>query len=174
MSSLYELNAQLKAIDDLLVANENEETLEILESAKEQLLQDIDNKMVSIVQYMNDCDGKIAQCKEEIARLQKKIKSLSNKKDFLKTLCKNHLIEKGLQKAEYGTYTLSVAKTPAKVVLSDDAEALLPDNLCTITRVANKTNIKDAMVDGKLSVVVDGHEVVLATLDETGTTLRVK
>ena len=174
MSSLYELNSQLQAIDDLLVANENEETQEILESAKEQLLQDIDNKMVSIIQYMNDCDGKVAQIKEEIARLQKKSKSLANKKEFLKTLCKNYLIERGTQKAEYGTYTLSVSKTPAKVVLNDDAEMLLPDSLCTITRTPNKTDIKSAMVDGKLVVNVDGRDVVLATLDETGTTLRVK
>lgn len=174
MASLYELNSQLQAIDNLLVANENEETQEILESAKEELLKDIDSKMVSICEYMNDCDGKIAQYKEEIARLQAKVKSLSNKKEFLKNLCKYHLIETGTQKAEYGTFTLSIAKTPAKVVLADDAEALLPDNLCTITRVANKTNIKDAMVDGKYSVIVDGHEVVLATLDQTGTTLRIK
>lgn len=174
MSSLYELNSQLQAIDDLLVANENEETQEILESAKEQLLQDIDSKMVSIIQYMNDCDGKVAQIKEEIARLQKKSKSLANKKEFLKTLCKNYLIERGTQKAEYGTYTLSVSKTPAKVILTDDAEVLLPDQYCTITRTPNKTDIKSAMVDGKLVVNVDGRDVVLATLDETGTTLRVK
>lgn len=174
MASLYEMNEQLKAIDDLLAANENEETLEILESAKEQLLQDIDSKMVSIIQYMNDCDAKVAQYKEEIARLQKKSKSLANKKEFLKTLCKNVLIERGTQKAEYGTFTLSVAKTPAKVVLNDDAEMFLPDSLCTITRTPNKTDIKSAMTDGKLVVNVDGKDVVLATLDETGTTLRVK
>lgn len=174
MASLYELNSQLMAIDDLLVANEDSDTLEILESAKEELLKDIDSKMVSIIQYMQDCDGKIAQIKEEIARLQKKTKSLTNKKEFLKTLCKNYLIERGTQKAEYGTFTLSVAKTPAKVVLTDDADVLLPDSLCTITRVPNKTEIKSAMVDGKYSVNVDGREVVIASLDETGTTLRVK
>lgn len=174
MTSLYELNTQLKAIDDLLVANENEETLEILESAKEQLNNDIESKMLSIVQYMNDCDWKVDQYKKEIARLQKKVKSLTNKKEFLKTLCKNHLIETGVQKAEYGTYTLSIAKTPAKVILTDDAETLLPDQYCTITRTPNKTAIKEAMTDGELFVQIGDKKITLATLDETGTTLRVK
>lgn len=174
MASLYELNSQLQAIDDLLVANEDTETQEILESAKEELLKDIDSKMVSICQYMNDCDGKVAQLKEEIARLQKKVKSLSNKKEFLKNLCKYHLVENGIQKMDYGTYTLSIAKTPAKVVLTDDAEALLPDIYCTITRVPNKTAIKEAMTDGELYVKIGDKKITLATLDDSGTTLRVK
>lgn len=174
MASLYELNTQLKAIDDLLVANENPETQEILESAKEQLNQDIETKMESILQYMADCDGKIAQYKEEIARLQAKVKSLSNKKDFLKTLCHNHLIETGVQKAEYGTYTLSIAKTPAKVVLTDDAEALLPEQYFTITKTPNKTAIKEAMTDGELFVMVGDNKITLAKLDTTGTVLRIK
>lgn len=174
MSSLYEMSEQLKAIDSLLVANEDAETQEILESAKEELLQDIDTKMESIIQYMNDCDSKIAQCKEEKARLDAKIKSCTNKKEFLKTLCKNYLIERGTQKAEYGTHTLTVSKTPAKVILTDDAEMLLPDQYCTITRTPNKTAIKEAMTDGELFVQVGDKKVVLATLDETGTTLRVK
>lgn len=173
MATLYELNEQLRAIDTLLAENEDSETLEILESAKEELNKDIDNKIETICQYMTDCDGKVESLKGEIARLQKKVKSLSNKKEFLKTVVQNHLIENNIQKADYGTYTLSLAKTAGKVILTDDAEKLLPDNLCTITRTPNKTAIKEQMVDGKYTINIDGNEVELAKL-EIGTSLRIK
>lgn len=174
MTSLYELDEQLKAIDTLLAENENPETQDILESAKDVLLKDIDSKMESILQYKSDCDGKVEQLKSEIDRLQKKVKSLTKKSDFLKNLCYTHLLDTGKTKADYGTYTLSIAKTPAKVVLTDDADALLPDCYCTITRTPNKTAIKDAMnEDGELYVQVGDHKIVLATLEQ-GTTIRIK
>lgn len=173
MTTLYEMDEQLKAIDCVLANNEDPETAEILENAKTALEQDIDNKMESILQYMSDCNTKINGLKDEVARLQAKIKSLTNKKEFLKDLCQQHLERNGITKADYGTYTLSIAKTPGKVILTDDAEALLPDQYCTITRTPNKTAIKDAMTDGELCVQVGDKKITLATL-ESGTTLRIK
>lgn len=173
MASLYEMDEQLKAIDFVLTENEDAETAQILESARAELEKDIETKMESILKYMSECGSKINGIKEEITRLQNKVKSLTNKKDFLKTLCQQHLESNNIQKAEYGTYSLSIAKTPGKVVLADDAEMFLPDQLCIINRTPNKTAIKDAMVDGVLFADVDGKQVQLAHL-ETGATLRIK
>lgn len=170
--NLYEMDEQLKAIDCVLAENEDPETQEILESAKDALLKDIDAKMESILQYKADCDGKVMQLKAEIDRLQKKVKSLNKKSDFLKNLCYTHLIDAGKQKAEYGTWTLSIAKKPASVQLTEDADALLPDCYCTITRTPNKTAIKNAMTDGELFVQVGDKKITLATLEQ-GTTIRI-
>ena len=173
MTTLYDMDEQMKMIEAILIANEDPETEEILESAKVALEQDIENKMESILKYKADCDGKIVTIKNEIDRLQKKAATLSKKSDFLKNLCYEHMIATERQKADYGTWTLTIAKTPAKVVLTSDAEALLPDQYCTITRQPNKTAIKEAMTDGELFVQVGDKKITLATL-ESGTTIRIK
>ena len=138
------MDEQLKSIEAILAANEDPETQEILENAKIALEQDIENKMESILKYKAECDSRIVAIKNEIERLQAKIKPLSNKSEFLKNLCYEHLISTNRQKANYGTWTLTIAKTPAKVVLTDDAEALLPDQYCKISRTPDKIAIKEA------------------------------
>lgn len=173
MSTLYEMDEQMKAIEAILIANEDSETEEILESAKTALEQDIENKMESILKYKADCDGKIVAIKSEIERLQKKMVSLSKKSDFLKNMCYEHMKSTGKQRADYGTWTLSITKTPAKVVLTEDADALLPDCYCTINRVPDKNAIKKAMTDGELYVKIGDKKITLATL-ETGSTIRIK
>ena len=137
------------------------------------LEQDIEHKMESILKYKAECDANIVAIKNEISRLQKKAETLSKKSDFLKNICYEHMQSTGKQRANYGTWTLSIAKTPAKVVLTDDAETLLPDCYCTINRVPNKTAIKEAMTDGELFVQIGDKKITLATL-ETGTTIRIK
>lgn len=173
MTTLYDMTEQMKAIEAILIENEDPETEEILENAKIALQQDIENKMESILKYKADCDGKIDTIKNEIARLQKKASSLTKKSEFLKNLCYEHMINTQRQKADYGTWTLTIAKTPAKVVLTSDAEVLLPDQYMTITKTPNKTAIKEAMTDGELFVQVGDKKITLATL-ETGTTIRIK
>lgn len=173
MTTLYDMDEQMKAIDAVLAANEDPETEEILENAKTALQQDIENKMESILKYKADCDGKIDTIKNEIARLQKKAASLAKKSEFLKNLCYEHMITTQRQKADYGTWTLTIAKTPAKVVLTDDAAALMPDQYMNIVKTPNKTAIKEAMTDGKLFVEIGDKKITLATL-ETGTTIRIK
>lgn len=173
MSTLYEMDEQMKAIETILIANEDSDTEEILENAKIALEQDIENKMESILKYKAECDSRVAAIKSEIERLTKKIKSLNNKSDFLKSLCYSHMIATGKQKADYGTWTLSIVKKPASVKLTDDADALLPDCYCTISRTPNKTAIKEAMTDGELFVKVGDKKIVLATLEQ-GDTIRIK
>lgn len=173
MTSLYEMDEQLKSIDWVLSENEDSETAEILEAAKVELEKDIESKMESILRYRADCDGKIVAIKAEIDRLNKKVKSLSKKSDFLKDLCYSHMIATGKQKADYGTWTLSIVKKPASVKLTDDADTFLPDCYCTISRTPNKTAIKEAMTDGELFVKVGDKKIVLATLEQ-GDTIRIK
>lgn len=171
--NLYDMDEQLKSIETILTANEDPETQEILENAKIALEQDIENKMESILKYKAECDSRIVAIKNEIERLQAKIKPLSNKSEFLKNLCYEHLISTNKQKANYGTWTLSIVKTPAKVVLTDDADSLLPDKYCTVTRQPNKNAIKEAMTDGELFVQIGDKKITLATLEQ-GNTIRIK
>ena len=141
--TLYELDYNLRQLDALMTASQDETTLEILEDAKKILLQDIEEKAVDILTYMSDCSARAKHLKDEAERITNKAKALEKRAEFLKNLLKTHLQATGQTKATYGTYDVTLAKTPVKVVLTDDAEQLLPDSLCKIVRTPDKTAIKE-------------------------------
>ena len=171
--TLYELDYNLRLIDSMLAESQNEETTEILESAKETLIPQIEEKALDIVTYIQDCANKEQYLINEATRIAKKAKNLAARRKFLKSLLIDHLKRTNRLSAEYGTYTVALAKTPDKVVINEGEEQWLPDNLCTVTRVPNKTAIKDAMVDGKLLAEVDGKQITVAHM-ESDTTIRIK
>lgn len=172
-NTLYELDYNLRQIDSLLSASQDEETLEILEDAKKVLIQDIEESAVDILTYISDCNARAKHLKEEANRLERKAKALEKRSDFLKNLLKVHMQSTNQEKATYGIYDVALVKTPDKVVLTDDVEQWLPDDLCKITRAPDKTAIKNRITDGKLVVTVDGKEIELAHL-ESSQTIRIK
>lgn len=172
---LWEMNQQMMAIDSLLSENTDPETLEILESAKEQLCQDIEDKMENILGYIAECKARVEYYKTEEERIANKRKGIEKRIDWLKGLVYSQMKSTNRQKAEYGTYNVSVVKTPDKVVVSDDAVEFLPDDLCRITRTPNKTAIKEKIgEDGVYKINVDGHEVVLASVQSGNETVRIR
>lgn len=172
-NTLYELDYNLRQLDSLLSASQDEETLEILEDAKKVLLQNIEESAVEILTYNSDCLARAKHLKEEADRLERKAKALEKRSEFLKNLLKIHMQNTNQDKATFGIYDVALAKTPDKVVLTTDVEQWLPDDLCKITRTPDKTAIKNRMTDGKLTVTVDGKEIELAHL-ESSQTIRIK
>ena len=179
MSTLAEMSEQLIAIDNLLDDYvDPDDTNTILSEAKEKLLNNINIKISDILSYISACKGKCDYYKSEQNRLADKCRVLNNRVDWLKSLVFEHLKSRGFvggdkQKYESGTYTLSLAKTPARVVLTDLADKYLPNELYNVVKTPNKTAIKDCMVDGKFVATVDNQEVELAYLEQ-GETLRIK
>lgn len=170
--TLYELDYNLRQLDALLSESQDEETLEILEETKKVLLPQIEERASDILTYISDCTSRAKHLKEEAARITKKSKSLEKRADFLKGIIKQHMVDTKQKNATYGIYDVTLAKTPDRVVLADDATALLPDHLCTVTRTPSKEAIKALMKDGKFTVTIDGHEVELAHL-ESNETIRI-
>lgn len=171
MTKLYELQEQLVKIDSIISDNTNPETNEILQSAKDDLLNEINGNIESLLDYIAECKSKIDFYKNEEKRIADKRKSLENRVDWLKSLLYGQMKLENKTKAEYGTYSLSIAKTPAKVIIDDDQ--WLPDAMCKIERVPDKAAIKESMVDGKFVVVVDGQQITVAHT-ENGESLRIK
>lgn len=167
--TLYELDYNLRQLDSLLTATQDESTLEILDDAKKVLLQNIEEKAVDILTYISDCDARAKHLKEESARIANKAKALEKRTAFLKNLLLYHMQTTNQKKATYGTYDVTLSKTPDKVVLTNGEEQWLPDELCTVTRTPNKTAIKQHMIDGKLIANIDGQEIELAHLESTET-----
>lgn len=173
--TLWDMNNQMVAIDSLLSENTDPETQEILESAKEQLCQDIESKMENILGYIAECKARVDYLKKEEERIAVKRKGIEKRIDWLRNLVFGQMKSTNRQKAEYGTWNITVCKMPDKVVLTDDAEQWLPDNLCKITRTPDKKAIKDAMGNEKFYMVqVDGRNVMLATVESGQETIRIK
>ena len=168
---LYELQDQLIAIDNVINENTNPETDEILQSAKDALLNEINGNMESLLKYVSECKSKVDFYKNEEKRISDKRKSLENRVDWLKGLLFSQMKLENKTKVEYGTYNLTIAKTPDKVIVDD--EQWLPDTMCNIVKTPNKTAIKEQMTDGQFVVEVDGRQIRVAHT-ESGETLRIK
>lgn len=173
MTRLYDLQDQLVQIDNILEENTNEETQEILESAREEVLKAIDGKVEHILEFASDCKAKIEQLKNEENRIAKKRKTLENKVEYFKNMLIWFMKTNGQDKAEFGTWNVSLSKTPEKVVL-DVADDDLPAWLKRVTYTVDKTAIKQQMINGKCFVPgIDGMPVQVAHT-ETSETIRVK
>jgi hypothetical protein len=168
MSKLYELQEQLVAIDNVLDAATDSETQEILESAKEELLKTIDGKIESILDYIADCKAKAEQLKVETVRLLTKKTSLEKKVDYLKNMLMGYMKANDKKKESFGTWDITVAKTPEKVVL-DACDDDFPEEYKRFSWDIDKTAIKNHIVDGKL--VINGK---MLAHTESGETIRIK
>lgn len=168
MTKLYELQDQLVQIDEILANNTNEETQEILESARDEIITAIDGKIENILNYIDDCKAKADQLREEIVRLNIKRGSLEKKVDYLKNMLIWYMKSTGEKKASFGNWDITIAKTAGKVVLDACDDAFLT-KYKRISWDIDKTLLKQDMVDGKL--IVDGK--LLAHIEE-GDSLRIK
>lgn len=176
MTTLYELDYNLRQLDAMLDAAQDEETMEILESTKDSLMPEIETKMVDIITYIGDCAAKEERLKNEIGRLTRKTKALAKRRAFLKRLIIDHMKYTKQTKAEYGTYDVTLSKTPDKLVVNESESVLFPPHLMVVHQFPDKTAIKAMMKaqgKDKLTVEIDGHEIELAHL-ESDATIRIK
>lgn len=165
---LYELQDQLVQIDTILEQNTNEETQEILESAKDEVLTAINGKCENILDFIDDCKSRINQLKEKEQSLAKKRRTLENKIEYLKNMMLWYMKTNDKVKESFGDWDLTVAKTAGRVVL-DACDDAFPDCFKKWTFDIDKTALKEQMKDGQL--IFDGK--MLAHIEE-GESLRIK
>ncbi|MBQ2397618.1 MAG: siphovirus Gp157 family protein [Bacteroidales bacterium] len=170
---LYELQDQLVQIDAILEQNTNEETQEILESAKDEVLQQIDGKIENILDYINDCKSRCDQLKENEQRLAAKRKILENKAEYLRNMLMWYMETNNKTKESFGNWDITVAKTAGKVVLDINEESL-PSWCKKQTWSVDKTVLKAQMIEGKAYIEgEDGNPLLIAHLEE-GKSIRIK
>lgn len=171
MASLFELNNQLMAIDSVLENNTDAESSEILESAKDELLKAIDGKLENILNYIAECKSRADFLKSEEERLAAKRKSIEKRVDWLKNMVYGQMKANGAQKAEYGTWSCSIAKTPPKIIIDDETN--VPD-CCKHTVVTiDKAELKKCMSENEYRVTIDGKDVLIAHMEQ-GESLRIR
>lgn len=171
MPSLFELNNQLASIDAILDGNTDAETSDILESAKDELLKAIDGKIENILDYIAECKSRAEFLKSEEDRLAAKRKSVEKRIDWLKNMVFSQMKLCGAQKAEYGTWTCSIAKTPPKIIIDDETN--VPECCKKTVVTIDKTELKKYIWENEYRATVDGKDVLVAHLEQ-GESLRIK
>lgn len=166
--NLYKID---ESINQLVELFENGDlTEEELNQGLEAMGEITKDKIDNIVSYIKNVNAEVKALKEEETNLSTRRKSKEKQVDRLKDYVKDYLVRNELKKLETTRNVISIAKTPAKVKISELEEFYkwAEGNYKELIKTdisANLTKIKD--------IVKAGEEIPFVTL-ETGTRLGIK
>ena len=157
--NLYELSADLIALNDI-------ESVEDLETIREIIKQEIQNKSTGIVAVVRNLESNIAAIDTEIKRLQELKRLKQNNITRLKEYTKECMNIQGIKKLETSLGNISIRETPASVKILDETKIPLEYlNVKQVTSIDKKTLLDD-LKDG---LILEG----IAELSQ-GTSLTIK
>ena len=157
--NLYELSSDLIALNDI-------ESVEDLETIREIIKQEIQNKSTGIVAVVRNLESNIAAIDIEIKRLQELKRLKQNNITRLKEYTKECMNIQGIKKLETSLGNISIRKTPASVKILDETKIPLEYlNVKQVTSIDKKTLLDD-LKDG---LILEG----IAELSQ-GTSLTIK
>ena len=157
--NLYELSSDLIALNDI-------ESVEDLETIREIIKQEIQNKSTGIVAVVRNLESNIAAIETEIKRLQELKRLKQNNITRLKEYTKECMNIQGIKKLETSLGNISIRKTPASVKILDETKIPLEYlNVKQVTSIDKKTLLDD-LKDG---LILEG----IAELSQ-GTSLTIK
>jgi hypothetical protein len=157
--NLYELSSDLIALNDI-------ESVEDLETIREIIKQEIQNKSTGIVAVVRNLESNIAAIDTEIKRLQELKRLKQNNITRLKEYTKECMNIQGIKKLETSLGNISIRKTPASVKILDETKIPLEYlNVKQVTSIDKKTLLDD-LKDG---LILEG----IAELSQ-GTSLTIK
>lgn len=150
--TLFNHAEEFKALNELLKTDEfNEETGEIINNDEaikqlfEELALGLGDKLNNSQRYIIDTLSQADTLKSEAKRLNERAKVLANKADRVKGLMKDAIIATGVSKLKTDLFNFSI-RVSKSVQVTDVEE--LPREYVKMTRTANKTAIKEAILDG--------------------------
>ena len=163
MTSLYDfgenLNETVEQIQDLLddgVSPDSEEIQSLLEKMVSQE-SEWENKAVNVAKFLNQLSLDESMIDDEIERLTKKKKGLSNTHSYLHNLLLWQMESYGKDEIKNPLISIKIRENPISVVIKD--ENAIPSKFKTekTTITVNKNAIKLAAKDGE---IIDGIELV--------------
>lgn len=151
MSSIYDISAELRGIQDKLLSGEaiDQETGEILPSIVNELAltqQNLQNKAIDCGYILKSFDDEIDLYDREIKRLTERKRVLQNTKQRINDSIKNAMIEFGITKIKGKTLTIGLRESES-VEITD--ETLIDEQYKRIKVEADKVAIKNALRNGE-------------------------
>ena len=153
---LYELTDQMRGLQSLIESGEM--SMDDLQDTLEGLEGDIIAKGQGTLSVMANLKHQVAAFKAEVARMQKRAKSLENNFNWLKDYLRDNMAACEISKIESPVFTATLGK-PGKVVEVED-EDKIPELYKELVPAYWKVDKKAILRDLKAEIDVPGCKMV--------------
>ena len=163
---LYELTADLLALQEMLEDNVEEQ---VLLDTLEGVQGEYEIKLESYCKVIKNLEADMDALKNEVKRLTDKRKVLENNVDRLKKAMFDSMKATETANVKAGVFKVSIQRNGGKlpVIITDNVDTTkLPDNLVVVTRKPSIDSIRELLEAGE---VIEGFK-----LGERGESIRIK
>jgi uncharacterized protein Yka (UPF0111/DUF47 family) len=149
MQSLYEISSTYLAALSALTDPEQDIDAQTISDTMEGLDGTFEDKAINVAKYIADLEHQADGIREAAKRQKARYESLENKADRLRRYLLDNLQATGKTNINAPDIAVSVAKTPARVVVDD--EQMIPTDYFRkkVTEELNKTKLKEALSAGQ-------------------------
>lgn len=137
---LYELTEIYLNLKDMDIEEED------LNSALENIDDEIETKADNIAKVLRDFDGDIEALKSEEERLAKKRKAIENRQKQLKEYLQNAMLVLDKRKFKTDLFSFNIQKNAPSLKILDESK--IPEDYYKIERKLNKNDLKEAVKNG--------------------------
>lgn len=117
-----------------------------LNSALENIDDEIETKADNIAKVLRDFDGDIEALKSEEERLAKKRKAIENRQKQLKEYLQNAMLVLDKRKFKTDLFSFNIQKNAPSLRILDESK--IPEDYYKIERKLNKNDLKEAVKNG--------------------------
>lgn len=137
---LYELTEMYLNLKDMDIEEGD------LNSALENIDDEIETKADNIAKVLRDFDGDIEALKSEEERLAKKRKAIENRQKQLKEYLQNAMLVLDKRKFKTDLFSFNIQKNAPYLKILDESK--IPEDYYKIERKLNKNDLKEAVKNG--------------------------
>ncbi|MDU7302157.1 MAG: siphovirus Gp157 family protein [Peptoniphilus lacydonensis] len=137
---LYELTEMYLNLKDMDIEEGD------LNSALENIDDEIETKADNIAKVLRDFDGDIEALKAEEERLAKKRKAIENRQKQLKEYLQNSMLVLDKRKFKTDLFSFNIQKNAPSLKILDESK--IPEDYYKIEKKLNKNDLKEAVKKG--------------------------
>ena len=137
---LYELTEMYLNLKDMDIEEGD------LNSALENIDDEIETKADNIAKVLRDFDGDIEALKSEEERLAKKRKAIENRQKHLKEYLQNAMLVLDKRKFKTDLFSFNIQRNAPSLKILDESK--IPEDYYKIERKLNKNDLKEAVKNG--------------------------
>ncbi len=137
---LYELTEMYLNLKDMDIEEGD------LNSALENIDDEIETKADNIAKVLRDFDGDIETLKSEEERLAKKRKAIENRQKQLKEYLQNAMLVLDKRKFKTDLFSFNIQKNAPSLKILDESK--IPEDYYKIEKKLNKNDLKEAVKNG--------------------------
>lgn len=137
---LYELTEMYLNLKDMDIEEED------LNSALENIDDEIETKADNIAKVLRDFDGDIEALKSEEERLAKKRKAIENRQKHLKEYLQNAMLVLDKRKFKTDLFSFNIQRNAPSLKILDESK--IPEDYYKIEKKLNKNDLKEAVKNG--------------------------